>query len=74
VERIFIVALAIFYSMGDYSTTAPRIWPLFAGGCWTRRQLRGDIRYVSVASRLRKSLTLVGVVFIGTLAIPELDG
>jgi len=66
--------LAIFYSMADYSTTAGRTLLLFAGGCWTRRQLRGGIRYVSVASILRKSLTLVGVVFIGTLVIPELDG
>jgi len=74
VERIFIVALAIFYSMADYSTTAGRILLLFAGGCLTRRQLRGGIGYISVASILRKSLTLVGVVFIGTLAIPELDG
>jgi len=34
VERIFIVALATFYSMADYSTTAGRILNLFAGGCW----------------------------------------
>jgi len=34
VERIFIVALAIFYSTADYSTTARRIMSLFAGGCW----------------------------------------
>jgi len=65
---------AIFYSMADYSTAAGRILLPFAGGCWTRRQLRGGIRCVSVASILRKSLTLVGVVFIGTLAIPDLDG
>ena len=32
------------------------------------------IKEVSVASKLMKSLTLVRVVFIGTLAIPELDG
>jgi len=68
------IKLAIFYSMADYSTTAGRILLLFARGCWTRRQLRGRIRYVSVASILRKSLTLVGVVFIGTQAISELDG
>jgi len=33
VERIFIVALAIFYSMADISTTTARILMLFAGGC-----------------------------------------
>jgi len=33
VERIFIVALAIFYSMADNSTTAAPILMLFAGGC-----------------------------------------
>jgi len=74
VQGVLGIKLAIFYSMADYSTTAGRILLLFAGGCWTRRQLRGGIRYASVASILRKSLTLVGVVFIGTLAIPELDG
>ena len=74
VEGILGIMLAIFYSMADYSTTAGRILLPFTGGCWTRRQLRGGIGYVSVASILRKSLTLVGVVFIGTLAIPELDG
>jgi len=74
VERIFRVALVILYSMADYSTTSGRILLLFAGGCWTRCQLRGGIRYVSFASILRKSLTLVGVVCIGTLAMAELDG
>ena len=49
VERIFIVALAIFYSMVDYSTLGGRMLLLFAGGCCTWRQLRGGIRYVSVA-------------------------
>jgi len=33
VETIFIVALAIFYSMADISTTVERILMLFAGGC-----------------------------------------
>ena len=59
VERILIVALAILYSMADYSTTAGRILILFAGGCWARRQLSNGIRYVSVTSRLRKSLSSV---------------
>jgi len=49
--------LAEFYSMADYSTTARRIQILFAGGCWARRQLRNGIRDVSVASKLRISLT-----------------
>jgi len=61
-------------SMADYSTTTAPILNLIAGGCWARRQLRSGIKDVSVASKLRKSLTLVSVVFIDTLAIPELDG
>ena len=63
--------LAILYSMADYSTTAGRILILFAGDCWARRQLPNGIRYVSVASRLRKSLSSVeGVLGItGKLAI-----
>ena len=39
-----------------------------------RRQIPSGIKDISVASRLMQSLTLVGVVFIGNLAIPELDG
>jgi len=61
-------------SMADSSTTAGPILDLIAGGCWARRQLRSGIKDVSVASKLMKSLTLVRVVIIGTLAIPELDG
>jgi len=60
--------------MADYSTPGGQILLLFAGDCWARLQLRGSIRYVSVALKPRKSLTLVGVVIIGTLAIEELDG
>jgi len=59
--------------MADPSTTASPILDLVAGDCWARRQLRSGIKDVSVASELMKSLTLVGVVFIGTLALPELD-
>jgi len=59
--------------MADSSTTASPILDPIAGGCWAQRQLRGGIKNVSVASKLMKSLTLLGVVFIGTLAIPELD-
>jgi len=63
--------LAIFYSMADYSTTAGLILILFAGDCWSRRQLPNGIRYVSVASKPRKSLSSVeGVLGItGKLAI-----
>ena len=59
VEKIFIVALAILYSMADYSTTAGRILLLFAGDRWARRQLSNGIRYVSVASKLMNSLSSV---------------
>jgi len=61
-------------SMADSSTTTAPILNLIAGECWARRQLRSGIKDVSVASKLRKSLTLVRVVFIDTLAITELDG
>ena len=59
VERIFIVTLATLYSMADYSTTAGRILNIFAGGCWARCQLPNGIRYVSVASKPRISLSSV---------------
>ena len=49
--------MAELYSIADYSTTAGRIRILFAGGCWARRQLRNGIKDVSVASKLRISLT-----------------
>jgi len=61
-------------SMADSSTTTAPILDLIAGECWARRQLHRGIKDVSVASKLRKSLTLVRVVFIDTLAIPDLDG
>ena len=55
------------------TTTAPILGPI-AGDCWARRQLPRGIKDVSVASQLMKSLTIMGVVFIGsTLALPELD-
>jgi len=60
-------------SMTDSSTTTAPILDLIAGDCWARRQLRRGIKDVSVASELRKSLTLVRVVFIDTLALTELD-
>jgi len=61
-------------SMADSSTTTAPILDLIAGDSWAQRQLRNGIKDVSVASKPRKSLTLVRVVFIGTLAIPALDG
>jgi len=61
-------------SMSDSSTTAGPILDLIMGDCWAWRQLPSGIRDVSVASEPMKSLTLVGVVFIGILVIPELDG
>jgi len=60
--------------MPDSSTTSSPILDPIAGGCWARRRLRSGIKDVSVASELRKSLTLVRVIFIGIVAIPELDG
>jgi len=61
-------------SIEDSSMTAALILDPIAGECWARRQLRGGIKDASVASSLRNSLTLVRVVFIDSLAIPELDG
>jgi len=59
--------------MADSSTTTAPILGLIAGDCWARRQLPSGIKDISVASKLRKSLTFVGVVFIGTLGLQELN-
>jgi len=59
--------------MADASTATGPILDLIEGDCWARRQQRSSIKDVSVTSKPMKSLTLVGVVFIGTLALPELD-
>jgi len=59
VEGVLDIKLAIFYSMADISTTAGRVLTLFAGGCWARSQLSNGIGYVSVASKLMKSLSSV---------------
>jgi len=61
-------------SMADSSTTTAQILDLIAGDYWARRQLHSSIKNVSVASKLRRSLTLMRVVFIDTLAISEPDG
>jgi len=60
--------------MTDSSTTTALILDPIAGDCWARRQLRRGVKDVSVASEPMKSLTImVGVVFRGPLALPELD-
>jgi len=69
IERIFIVALVILYSTADYSTTVGRILILFAGGCWAQHQLPNGIRYVSVASKPRNSLSSVERIFIVLVAL-----
>jgi len=53
------ILLAELYSIADYSTTAAEIPILFAGGCWTSRQLRNGIRDIPVASKPRISLSSV---------------
>jgi len=51
--------------MADASTATGPILDLIEGDCWARRQQRSSIKDVSVTSKPMKSLTLVGVVFIG---------
>ena len=56
------LGLAEFYLTANYSTTTGRISILFAVHYWARRQLSNAVRYVSVASKLRNSLSsVVGV-------------
>jgi len=59
--------------MADPSTATDLILNLIAGDHWARSQQPSGINDVSVASKLRKSMTLVRVVFIDTLELPELD-
>ena len=55
-------------------TAAAPILNLIAGGCQAQGQLHSRIMDGSVTSELMKSVTIIGVVFIGsTLALPELD-
>jgi len=61
-------------SIADSSTTRGPILDLITGDCWAQCQLRSGIKDISLISKLRKSLTIVIVDFIDTLAIPELDG
>jgi len=69
VEGVLGIKLAIFYSTADYSTTGGRILILCAGDYWARCQLSNSIRYVSVASELRNSLSSVEGVLDNKLAI-----
>jgi len=67
----------VAYTLGIIMQAIPaRVIPgSDCGGCWARRQLHSGIKDVSVPSELMKSLTIMGVVFIGSaLALPELDG
>ena len=57
--------------MADSSTTTAPILNPIAGDRWAQRQLRGGIRYVSVASKLMNPPTLLRVVF---LQVAQLDG
>jgi len=57
--------------MADSSITAGPILDPIAGDCWARRQLRGGIEYISVASELVNPPTLLRAVF---LQVSELDG
>jgi len=57
--------------MADSSITAGPILDLVAEVCWARCQLRGGIRYVSVASKPMNPPTLLRVVF---LQVSELNG
>jgi len=61
-------------SIASSSTTTAAILDLIAGDRWARRQLQSGIKNVPVASKLRKSLTLMRGVFIVTLVITELNG
>jgi len=60
-------------SMTESSTTMPAILDLIMADRWAQRQLHSGIKDVSVASELMKSLTIIVIVFIGPLALPELN-
>ena len=52
---------------GRLLTTARQILILFAGGCPARRQLSNGVRYVSVTSKLWKSLSSVEKIIIAAV-------
>jgi len=54
--------------MADSSTTPERIPILFPGRCWARCQLHNGRRYVSMAWKLRRSLSSMEGVLESTLA------
>jgi len=58
-------------SMADSSTMGSAIMDLISGDCWARCQLRRGIKDISVTPKPLKSLGLVRVVLIDTLAIIE---
>ena len=62
-EGVLGIKLLILYSTADYSTADGWILDLCMGEYWAQCQLPNGIRYVSVASEPRRSLTLVRVVF-----------
>ena len=69
VEGVSMLTMAGFYLIADSSTTAARIPIRIAGGCWARSQLHNGIRFISVASKLRKSLSSVKEVLGSTLVL-----
>jgi len=60
-------------SMTDSSTTMLAILDLIVADRWAQRQLHSCIKDVSVTSELMKLLTIIVIVFIGPLALPELN-
>jgi len=59
--------------MSDSSMATEPTLDLIAGDCWAQRQLRRGIQDVFVAFKPMQSLTIMGVVYIATLAPPGLD-
>ena len=56
------------------TTTAPGpILDQIAGDYWSWRQLDSGIKDLSIASGLIKSLTIMGVVFLSALVLPQLE-
>ena len=60
-------------SKADISTTTGPILDLFAGGYWARRQPSNPVRYISVASKLWKSLSSLDGVLIVLLLVALAD-
>jgi len=62
-----VLALTILHSTADYSTTVLPSLVLFVAGCWARRQLPNCIRYVSITSKPRNSLSSVERIFMASI-------